>query len=343
MPARAAAARRCGASSCLQFRQACRARRATAPDRAVARSSARRVRARARCRRHAAAARATARTARRSINVPIAFSRSSTGAAVAQRAMQPAAQLAPAHRRRRLIEHRGERAFGPIGKADVELEIAARRCIQQHGVAALFDAQAAQMRQRRLLRIAHVLQQTSGRAHREADARRNRNRTDRASRTARTAVACRFRDRNARSVVRARSVLSAGELHASGTSSSAGRSRSSSPQRFLAIAFDHAESAARQFEPGETEALRRSRYSAASSVSRRSSRNASSVTVPGVTTRTTWRSTGPFGFRRVADLLADRDRFAAAHQLAPDNSRRCDTARPPWGSAGPPTGRAQSA
>ena len=57
-----------------------------------------------------------------------------------------------------------------------------------------------------------------------------------------------------------------------------------------------------------------SRYSAASSVSRRSSRNASSVTVPGVTTRTTWRSTGPFAFGGIADLLADRDRLAAAHE-----------------------------
>ena len=35
---------------------------------------------------------------------------------------------------------------------------------------------------------------------------------------------------------------------------------------------------------------------AANKVSRRCSSSASSVTVPGVTTRTTWRSTGPLDF-----------------------------------------------
>ena len=144
-------------------------------------------------------------TRRRSISAPIACSRSSIGVAVAQRAVQPAPQLAPAHRRRRVIEHRGDRAFRPVGKADIELEIAARRCIQQHGVAALFGAQSAQMRQRGLLRVAHVLQQASGRADRRADDRRSRSRTDRASRIVRTSrrVAA-FRDRNARAGVRAR-------------------------------------------------------------------------------------------------------------------------------------------
>ena len=40
-----------------------------------------------------------------------------------------------------------------------------------------------------------------------------------------------------------------------------------------------------------------------------------SVSVPGVTMRVTWRSTGPLRGRRVADLLADRDRLAELHQL----------------------------
>jgi hypothetical protein len=54
---------------------------------------------------------------------------------------------------------------------------------------------------------------------------------------------------------------------------------------------------------------------AASSRRRRSSSSAASVSVPGVTMRTTLRSTGPFAGGRVADLLADRHRLAELHQL----------------------------
>ena len=99
----------------------------------------------------------------------------------------------------------------------------------------------------------------------------------------------------------------------SGTSSSAGRSRSSS----AASASSPAACSAWK-RPLESSSQARPKPSApgaiaASSVSRRSSSSASSVTVPGVTTRTTWRSTGPFDLAGIADLLADRDRLALAH------------------------------
>ena len=41
-----------------------------------------------------------------------------------------------------------------------------------------------------------------------------------------------------------------------------------------------------------------------------------SVSVPGVTTRTTLRSTGPFAGGGIADLLADRDALTELNQLA---------------------------
>ena len=57
------------------------------------------------------------------------------------------------------------------------------------------------------------------------------------------------------------------------------------------------------------------RQSASRMLSALSSSSAASVSVPGVTMRVTCRSTGPLAVRRVADLLADRDRLAELHQL----------------------------
>ena len=71
-------------------------------------------------------------------------------------------------------------------------------------------------------------------------------------------------------------------------------------ERRVAVGFEHRETAGGQIQPGEAEDARRPcparRDTAANKVSRRCSSSASSVTVPGVTTRTTWRSTGPLDF-----------------------------------------------
>jgi hypothetical protein len=82
----------------------------------------------------------------------------------------------------------------------------------------------------------------------------------------------------------------------SGTSNSAGRRRSSSAaiasRPVASSAWKRPLASSIQASPKLSPAM----DSAASSVSRRSSSSASSVTVPGVTTRTTCRSTGPLAF-----------------------------------------------
>src|ERR1044072_8106832 len=75
--------------------------------------------------------------------------------------MQPAAQLAPAHRRCRSIEPAPTRTVRPIRETRRELQVATRRCVEQHSFAAFFGAQAAQMRQGGLLRIAYILQEAA--------------------------------------------------------------------------------------------------------------------------------------------------------------------------------------
>ena len=81
---------------------------------------------------------------------------------LAQGSRQPATQLAAAHRGCGAIDHAEQRAVGPIGQADFELQVAARRGIDQERVAALLAAQSAQVRQGGFLRVAHVLQQATG-------------------------------------------------------------------------------------------------------------------------------------------------------------------------------------
>jgi len=81
---------------------------------------------------------------------------------LAQGSRQPATQLAAAHRGCGAIDHAEQRAVGAVGQAYFELQVAARRGIDQERVAALLAAQSAQMRQRGSLRVAHVLQQATG-------------------------------------------------------------------------------------------------------------------------------------------------------------------------------------
>ena len=178
------------------------------------------------------------------------------------------------------------------------------------------------MRQRGLLRLAHVLQQRARGARSPAAGRRRRSRAGRACRADRSAGARRSRARNARAGARAarRSVhlaelarLILGHQQLGGLAGARARPRARRRRRLPArvkrpaARSSHARPKRRLPSPAGA-------ITAASRVSRRCSSSASSVTVPGVTTRTTWRSTGPFDLRRVADLLADRHRLALAHQ-----------------------------
>ncbi len=81
--------------------------------------------------------------------------------AAAQRPLHPASQLAAAHRRRRAVEHADQRAFRASGHVRVELEIASRGRVEQQGLVARLAADAAQMGQRRFLRLADVVQQAT--------------------------------------------------------------------------------------------------------------------------------------------------------------------------------------
>ena len=65
---------------------------------------------------------------------------------VAQRTMQPAAQLAATHRGGGMVDHRGERALRPGTERNVQLEVAARRRIEDQRIVACFDTETANVR-----------------------------------------------------------------------------------------------------------------------------------------------------------------------------------------------------
>ncbi len=105
-----------------------------------------------------------------------------------------------------------------------------------------------------------------------------------------------------------------GTSTSSASKSSAGFNRSSSAcSASTSCELREAEAPAGEVEPREARCSGVNVTAASSRVSLSSS-SAASVTVPGVTTRTTSRATGPFARRRVADLLADRDRLAEPHE-----------------------------
>ena len=89
-------------------------------------------------------------------------------------------------------------------------------------------------------------------------------------------------------------------------------------QRRVAVGFQHREAAGGQIQPGEAvrDAFlagrggppRRAGFRGAARAARRRSR------VPGVTTRTTWRSTGPLDFAGSPICSQMRHRLALAHQ-----------------------------
>ena len=156
----------------------------------------------------------------------------SDGSIATQRALQPAAQFASAHRGGRAVEHAEQRASLRPVEAAVEFEVAARGGIEQQRFIARLGADAAQVRQRRLLRVPHVLQQAARGAESHSEiGRRGRSRRGRACRTARSAAARRLpasKCQGGRSLRRDVALAAGARAAFSGSSSSAGRSRSSS-------------------------------------------------------------------------------------------------------------------
>ena len=82
--------------------------------------------------------------------------------AVAQRAMQPAAQHAAAHGGRRAVENAGKSQLRFSRQAFVELEVASRRRVHDESGIALLGGDGQQMRQRRFLRFADIGEQSAG-------------------------------------------------------------------------------------------------------------------------------------------------------------------------------------
>ncbi len=228
--------------------------------------------------------------------------------------MEPATQLAPAHRGRGSIEHSRQRAIGSVGEAGGKLQIAARRCIEQHRLAALLRAQATQVRQRRFLRIAYILQEAAGcrdreRSLRAAEARqvaRLKLLTQRARRCLQVEVPRRALASERRNP-RGRRLLGHEQL---------GRPQplDLARERFAALRFEHAEAAARQFEPSEAEAIALAAQGGEQLVA--------ALFQERLVRHRAWRYHAyhlafdrALRFGRVADLLADRHRFAAPHEL----------------------------
>ena len=85
---------------------------------------------------------------------------------VAQGTMQPAPQQAASHGGGRAIEHARQREFRPPGEALVELQIAARGGIHDERRVALLGGDGQQMGQRGLLGLAHIGEQRPRRRNR---------------------------------------------------------------------------------------------------------------------------------------------------------------------------------
>jgi hypothetical protein len=236
-------------------------------------------------------------------------------APISQRPMQPAAQLAAAHRSRSSIEHGSDGAVRPIRKTRGELQIAARRCVEQNRFAALFGAQAAQVRQRSLLRIAHILQK----AARCRDGERAVG-TAEAGQIARLELLTQRARRGLHVEVPRRALADEGR-RAGGLLRLLGNEQLCRPQpldlasqRLIPFGFEHAEAAARQLEPGQTEPVFVPEEGGQQRVAalfqkclvrhRARSDDAHDLTLDR-----------PLRLGRIADLLADRDRLAASHEL----------------------------
>ena len=84
---------------------------------------------------------------------------------ITQRPVDPAAQQAAAHRGRRVVQYTDQAVLWIAGGGLFQFEVAPGGRIQHQAVVAVFDRQAANMRQGSALGIAHVLQQTAGRTN----------------------------------------------------------------------------------------------------------------------------------------------------------------------------------
>jgi hypothetical protein len=81
---------------------------------------------------------------------------------IADGPVQPTPQEPPPHGRDRAVEHTGQGQVGPAGQAHIQFEVAARGRVHEQGGLAVLGHQAAQMRQRGFLGLAHVGEQCTG-------------------------------------------------------------------------------------------------------------------------------------------------------------------------------------
>ncbi len=80
----------------------------------------------------------------------------------AQRPVQPAAQQARAHRRHRLVEYAEQGMFGATAGMGVQLQVASGRRVQRDGFAGVFHGHAGEVRQRAFLGFLDVAEQAAG-------------------------------------------------------------------------------------------------------------------------------------------------------------------------------------
>ena len=232
-----------------------------------------------------------------------------------QRALDPAAQLAAAHRGRGAVEHADQRAVRAAREARVEFEVAARRGVELQRLVALLAADAAQVRQRGLLRVPHVVaagspprRSASGLCARPKPARSRVPNCSHSWRSALPASKCHGGRSRTAPAEPARATGGA----SSATSNSAGRRRSSS--------------AASASSPVASSAWKRPLASSSHARPKRSpdgeggeQRVASCLEQRVVRDRARRDDAHDLAFdralglRRIADLLADRDRLALAH------------------------------
>src|SRR5690606_1997992 len=192
------------------------------------------------------------------------------------------------------------------------LEIAASGSIEQHRFTAHLGAQPAQMRQRRLLRLTHILQQTASRTNRQREPGTTEAREITGSELftqqtcATLLVEVPHRALTEKCHERRLDLLGDQDLRRL-------QALDLARERFLALRFQHRETSARKLEPCEPEAL-------AFHVERGEQR-VTALFQECIVGDSAWRDDPddlpldrPLGFRRIADLLADRDRLTTAHE-----------------------------
>ncbi len=177
---------------------------------------------------------------------------------IGERPVQPAAQLPRAHGRDALVDHREQRRIDVAGVAAIQLQIAAGRRIDDQRVRALLDGERADVRNRGLLRVLHVLKQRAGSADGERQlVRAEAFEVERAELIREQARGARQLEIPGRS--RAQRRAAAVEIlfaRAFGNQELCGlESLQFRLQRVEALGFQHGEAACSQIQPCEAEAL----------------------------------------------------------------------------------------